>query len=141
MAQQSVPLNEWFERLRKVELPVFGEVAVEVSRLTEKKGASNSELTSIILQDPSMTARVLKIANSAFYSSHSRVTTVSRAITLLGFDVVGRICLSVALLDSLLKKKPRKMLLRELASTGEVKGDVTTLEDLGTLARLRTDDE
>jgi HD-like signal output (HDOD) protein len=115
MAIQSVPLNEWFERLRKVELPVFGEVAVEVSRLTEKKGASNSELTSVILQDPSMTARVLKIANSAFYSSHSRVTTVSRAITLLGFDVVGRICLSVALLDSLLKRKPKKMLLRELA--------------------------
>jgi acetyl-CoA synthetase len=34
-----------------------------------------------------------------------------------------------------------RRLLRELAETGEVKGDTTTLEDLGILARLREQDE
>jgi acetyl-CoA synthetase len=46
--------------------------------------------------------------------------------------------------DALPKTRSGKImrrLLRELATTGEVKGDVTTLEDLGTLARLRTDEE
>lgn len=46
--------------------------------------------------------------------------------------------------DALPKTRSGKImrrLLRELASTGEVKGDVTTLEDLGTLARLRQEDE
>ena len=34
-----------------------------------------------------------------------------------------------------------RRLLRELAAGGEVKGDTTTLEDLGVLASLRQDDE
>jgi acetyl-CoA synthetase len=34
-----------------------------------------------------------------------------------------------------------RRLLKELASTGEVKGDVTTLEDFGVLAKLKEQDE
>ena len=46
--------------------------------------------------------------------------------------------------DSLPKTRSGKImrrLLRELAETGEVKGDTTTLEDLGILARLREQEE
>jgi acetyl-CoA synthetase len=34
-----------------------------------------------------------------------------------------------------------RRLLRELASTGDVKGDVTTLEDFSVIAKLRADEE
>jgi acetyl-CoA synthetase len=34
-----------------------------------------------------------------------------------------------------------RRLLRELAATGEVKGDTTTLEDFGVIAKLRGDEE
>jgi acetyl-CoA synthetase len=34
-----------------------------------------------------------------------------------------------------------RRLLKELASSGEVKGDVTTLEDLSVLAKLREQEE
>jgi len=37
--------------------------------------------------------------------------------------------------------KIMRRLLRELATTGEVKGDTTTLEDFGVIAKLRQDDE
>jgi acetyl-CoA synthetase len=37
--------------------------------------------------------------------------------------------------------KIMRRLLRELATTGEVKGDTTTLEDFGVLAKLRENDE
>ena len=37
--------------------------------------------------------------------------------------------------------KIMRRLLRELATTGEVKGDTTTLEDFGVLAKLREGDE
>ncbi len=46
--------------------------------------------------------------------------------------------------DTLPKTRSGKImrrLLRELAAGGEVRGDVTTLEDLGVLASLRQDDE
>jgi acetyl-CoA synthetase len=34
-----------------------------------------------------------------------------------------------------------RRLLRELAAGGDVKGDTTTLEDLGVLAKLRSDED
>ena len=37
--------------------------------------------------------------------------------------------------------KIMRRLLRELATTGEVKGDTTTLEDFGVIAKLREGDE
>jgi acetyl-CoA synthetase len=37
--------------------------------------------------------------------------------------------------------KIMRRLLRELASSGEVKGDITTLEDLGVISRLQQDEE
>jgi acetyl-CoA synthetase len=37
--------------------------------------------------------------------------------------------------------KIMRRLLRELATTGEVKGDTTTLEDFGVIAKLRGDEE
>jgi len=37
--------------------------------------------------------------------------------------------------------KIMRRLLRELATTGEVKGDTTTLEDFGIIAKLREQDE
>ncbi|HEX4276469.1 MAG TPA: acetate--CoA ligase [Bryobacteraceae bacterium] len=46
--------------------------------------------------------------------------------------------------DALPKTRSGKImrrLLRELAAGGEIKGDVTTLEDLGVLARLRADED
>jgi acetyl-CoA synthetase len=46
--------------------------------------------------------------------------------------------------DSLPKTRSGKImrrLLRELASTGDVKGDVTTLEDFSVIAKLRSDEE
>jgi len=46
--------------------------------------------------------------------------------------------------DSLPKTRSGKImrrLLRELASGGDVKGDVTTLEDLSVLAKLRSDED
>lgn len=110
-------LKDWFERLRKVDMPVFGAVALEVSRLTQARQTPLTSLSNVILQDASMTARVLRIANSAFYTKSSQITTISRAITLLGFDNVGRICLSVALIDSLLRGKPKQGLLKEMAAS------------------------
>ncbi len=110
-------LHEWIERLRTVEMPVFGAVAQEVARLTKQKDVPTSTLANVILQDPSMTAKVLRVSNGAYYPKLSQITTVSRAITLLGFEVVGRVCLSVALVESLLRERPKQGLLKVLAQS------------------------
>ncbi|MDY0042199.1 MAG: HDOD domain-containing protein [Desulforhabdus sp.] len=61
--------------------------------------ASARELESILRYDQSLSARVLRIANSAFYGQRSQVTTLSRAITIIGYYRVRAICLSSLLIE------------------------------------------
>ena len=61
------PLKEWVDRLKKDEMPVFGSVAVQVSKLSLEPNVSTSKLANVILQDPSMTAKVLRVGNSSLY--------------------------------------------------------------------------
>ena len=46
--------------------------------------ASNAQISDIIQRDPGLTLTILKIVNSAFYGFESSITTVTKAITILG---------------------------------------------------------
>jgi HD-like signal output (HDOD) protein len=46
--------------------------------------SSASDIGQIISEDPALSAKLLKIVNSAFYSFPSRIDTISRAITIVG---------------------------------------------------------
>ena len=56
-----------------------------------------SDVCSLIEQDPGLAARVLRVANSAFYGVPRDVTTIHRAITLLGVDAVRGIAAAACL--------------------------------------------
>lgn len=109
-------LNAWLDRIRDQELPIFGRTAEQIRDLTDSEKAAVSELADAILRDPGMTAKLLRIANSViFNTSGAQITTVSRAIVMLGFDMVRQIALSVAFVDVFLRGKVRERVLREMA--------------------------
>jgi len=56
-----------------------------------------ADVCGLIEQDPGLTARVLRVANSAFYGVPRDVTTIHRAITLLGVDAVRGIAAAACL--------------------------------------------
>ena len=60
------------------------EVCVRINSMVDDPACSIAEMGKIISLDPSLTARLLKIANSSFYSFPARIETVSRAITIIG---------------------------------------------------------
>jgi len=77
-----------------------------------------SEMSSIILQDPNMTARVLKMANSAHYNvGLKKINTVSRAVMFLGYDVIRSICISSGVFQQLLKRDPSERLLKGISGS------------------------
>jgi len=48
-----------------------------------------------------MTARLLRVANSPMYNLSGRaISTVSRAVVMLGFDAVRSLCLSIAVVEA-----------------------------------------
>jgi len=57
----------------------------------------------LILHDPSLSIRILKLSNSAFYSFRSEVKTISHAIALLGLNLVRSLAIGVSIFESFTK--------------------------------------
>lgn len=109
-------LRAWVEKLGKIEMPVLASVVKELNELTGSDEADVNQLAEVILKDANLTSQVLRIANSVQYNPSSYpITTVSRAIVLIGFTGVRAICISVMVIDSLLGKQPRERLLETMA--------------------------
>lgn len=109
-------LQHWIERIRDREMPIFGRTVDDVQRITQNESASASTLAHAILQDAAMTARILKLANSVYFNAGlPQVSTISRAIVVLGFDSVRDLAISVALIDRLLTGGVRQRVQGEMA--------------------------
>jgi putative nucleotidyltransferase with HDIG domain len=77
--------NRKFE-LYLQKLPVIPEVATKIMGIAEEgKHISFQQLEDIIKIDPGLTAKILKVANSALYARQREISTLQMAITLLGF--------------------------------------------------------
>ena len=106
----------WVDYLSRVELPVLAQTLKEISELTDNSNSTVNQLADVILKDADLTSQVLRLSNTVFYNqTRTSVSTVSRAITLIGFDSVKAMAISSLVIDSLLTKNPRIHLLRCLA--------------------------
>lgn len=97
-------LAEWVERLSDKGMPVFAKTVKDIAGVAADRESSAAELSRVILQDAAMTARLLRVANSPLYGlsqSGRAISTVSRAVVLLGFDTVRSLCLTIAVIDAL----------------------------------------
>lgn len=109
-------LSEWIARIRGCDMPVFARTVDALRRIIGDERASASALAQVILKDASMTTKVLRLANSAYFNqAHQGISTVSRAIVVLGFDPVAQLALSVALIDVLLSGSVRSRVNLEMA--------------------------
>ena len=64
------------------------EAVVRVNQLIDSPGASLAEIGEVIAHDAALSARLLRLVNSAFYGFPAAIGTVSRAIGLIGTDEV-----------------------------------------------------
>ncbi|MCK5386966.1 MAG: HDOD domain-containing protein [Gammaproteobacteria bacterium] len=111
-------LDDWIERISENELPIFKYTVNAINDVVSKDEASTSDLSRIILRDANLTARVLRLANSATYNiTGSTISTVSRAIVYLGFNLVRDISMSLAIIDALLSGKTKEHALKLMAQS------------------------
>lgn len=106
----------WVTYLSKVELPVLANTLRRINELTDSRNSTVNELANVILNDAQLTSQVLRLSNTVFYNqTRTQVSTVSRAITLIGFDAVKSMAISSLIVDTLLQRNDRPHLLRCLA--------------------------
>jgi diguanylate cyclase (GGDEF)-like protein len=82
------------------DLPTLPGIAIRIMEAIQVEEPDIDELGSIISTDPPLSAKILKVANSSFYSLPTRITTINHAIKLLGIFAVKNLALSFSLIDS-----------------------------------------
>lgn len=88
-----------FEDLaRKVDcLPTLKSVAARTVRLCSDPNTPVSTFIDVISGDQSMSSQILRLANSTYFAHPRKITTIEKAITILGIDTVRDIVLSIAI--------------------------------------------
>ncbi len=80
---------------RSENLPVLPQVVGQVLKLAEDPTATPRSLEAIIERDPAITAKILRVANSAYYGFH-QIPSIGRAISVLGTNVIRSLIVAVA---------------------------------------------
>ena len=83
------------------ELPTLPAVLPKILSLIESNRSSASDIADAISSDPAMTSKILKVANSAYYGFSQKVASISKAVPLLGFNMVRSLALSIGVIRNL----------------------------------------
>ncbi len=85
-------LVEITERLER--LPPMPQTVSEVMQMSRSEDFAVGDLAQVVCKDPTLAARVLKLCNSGFYGLGKEVTSIQRAVVLLGFEMTKNLVLS-----------------------------------------------
>ncbi len=88
----------------QINLPSPPVIAAQILKTIQDKESSLSDLEQIITADPALTSKLLRIANSAFYALPCAIGNVSRALSILGTNVIKNIALSFVISSDLRDK-------------------------------------
>ncbi|MBC8318005.1 MAG: HDOD domain-containing protein [Desulfobulbaceae bacterium] len=85
-------------------MPSLSTTVTKVMEVCNQPNTSPNDLNRVISLDPVLTGQVLKLINSAYYSLPNQVTTLTRAIIMLGLNTVKNLAISTAVLDAIGKE-------------------------------------
>lgn len=106
----------WVKFLSEHQLGVLAGTVKQLNHITLDDKSHVGQLANAILKDPNLTSRILRISNSAMYKGQgSQITTISRAIVVLGFQTIRDMALSLKLMDNLLGRNPDQQIMEAVA--------------------------
>lgn len=115
-AASNATLDFLLRRMRhKSDFPALSDSVARIQRVASSEDDSISDLTNEILKDVALTNKLLRLVNSVNFAHASRgsVSTVSRAVSLVGFNAVRNMALSLVLLDHMQNKQHASQMREE----------------------------
>lgn len=101
-AVKKLSTQELYKQLDKTrELPTLPAVAVQVNQMLQDIETPAQKLAKVIELDQAIAPKLLRLVNSAFFGFSSKVSTISHAVMLLGFNTVRNALLSISVIDIL----------------------------------------
>ncbi len=102
------------QRLSRVDnIATLPHVATEILSIIRRQNTTMRQIARVIEQDPSITAKLLRIANSPMWGFSGRVDNLQRALVLLGLKQVSHIVIGVSLYTTFVKLAPNPEFDRE----------------------------
>ncbi|MDP2878518.1 MAG: protein kinase, partial [Sulfuricella sp.] len=113
-------LDFLLRRMRhKSDFPALSESVSAINRVASSDKESIDKLSNSILKDFALTNKILRLVNTAFYKSYGggTISTISRAVIILGFDAVRNIAITLILFEHLQNKSHAAHLKDEFIRT------------------------
>ncbi len=103
MANQSAARKtnaQYSELLEKLQdIPTLPAVAMKVNELINDPNSSSADIANVLKKDQVLTAKILRLVNSSYYSIPGGVTDVQRALAFLGFNTLAQLILGLSVLS------------------------------------------
>jgi len=109
----------------KKDFPTMSHQVVELSQKAKASGDTSANiLSNAILKDYSLSSKLLRLVNSPLYGQYGgHISTISRAVVILGFEEVRNAALGLMLLDHL-KDKNQAESLKEACISSMISGSL-----------------
>jgi len=101
----------------KSEFPALSDSIRSINRIASSDKESASTLGRVILKDFALTNRLLKVVNAATFGQYGKVSTISRAVVIVGFEVVRSIAVTLLFLDHLQNKAQAESLKEDVVGS------------------------
>ena len=96
------------------EIPAMPNVIVKALGIIKDDQSGTKELSEIMAYDQALTSQVLKLVNSAYYGFAQEITSVNKALALLGMTQTKNIIIAVAMKPMLTSQGGRDMWMHSL---------------------------
>jgi serine/threonine protein kinase len=102
----------------KSDFPALSQAISAVNRIAASENESVPAFSNVILKDFALTNKLLKMVNTAFYGQFGgTISTISRAVVILGFETVRSIAISLMLFEHLQNKAQAAQLKDEIIAS------------------------
>ncbi|MDX1677788.1 HDOD domain-containing protein [Arsukibacterium sp.] len=87
------------EKIRsdRLVLPTLPDIALRVRERADDPQISLQQMADVISQDPALSARMIKVANSAFMGRSIQVNSLNQAVTRIGLSQIKNIAIAMAM--------------------------------------------
>ncbi|MFC0170211.1 HDOD domain-containing protein [Pseudoduganella danionis] len=92
----------WESTRRRGDMPGFAKAISSILGAMRGEDEQEFNMTRTVLSDPVLTQKVLRLANSGMYAAFGQhISTVSKAVQVLGTDAIGHLALGLKLIEEL----------------------------------------
>lgn len=78
-------------------LPTLPEIPMKILQLVTNEESSMEDISKIVERDPSLTANILKVANSPYYGMRQKIASLKLALAMLGLNEIINIVTSISI--------------------------------------------